>query len=304
MVDSARSKLVEFSDELVSVVERAGAHVVQLQSRRRLPSSAVAWSDDGLVVTADHVLEFEEGLAVGLPDGREMAARLVGRDPSTDIALLRVEGANLRGIERRGEEARVGALALAVGRPYRDGVTASIGIVSQRTGPWRTWRGGLLDGLVMSDVAMFPGFSGGALVDAAGSLVGVNTSLLVRGVATAVPVATLERVVEMLTTHGRVRRGYLGVSSHPVPLPEELKRRQGLRQSSGLLVVGVEPESPASRAGLVLGDVIVAFAGQAVEDGDDLQGLLGPERVGSEAALSILRGGERRELTAVVGERP
>jgi S1-C subfamily serine protease len=156
----------------------------------------------------------------------------------------------------------------------------------------------------MSDVAMYPGFSGGALIDAAGNLIGINTSVLVRGVATAVPVQTVERVVEMLATHGRVRRGYLGVSSHPVPLPEDLRQRHGLRQSTGLLVVGVEQGSPAEKAGLVLGDVLVAFGGQPVRDGDDLQGQLGPDTVGTEVSLRILRGGEPRELGVSVGERP
>jgi S1-C subfamily serine protease len=304
MSETAKSRLVEFSEEMVAVVEQASSGVVRLHSRRRLPSSAIVWSQDGLIVTADHVLEFEEGLTVGLGDGTEIAAKIVGRDPSTDVAVLRVNASDLAPAARTQTPARVGTLVLALGRPYSEGVTASVGIVSQRTGPWRTWRGGLLDGLLMSDVAMYPGFSGGALVDAAGSLIGVNTSVLVRGVATAVPVQTLERAVEMLSTHGRVRRGFLGVSSHPVPLPDDLRQRHGLRQPSGLLVVGVEPGSPADRAGLMLGDVLVAFAGQAVQDGDDLQGQLGPERVGTEVTLRLLRGGEPRDLGVTVGERP
>lgn len=301
----ATNRLSDLSTELVEVVEQAGQSVVQLHSRRRLPASGLVWSADGLIVTADHVLEFEEGIEVGLPDGRTAPAALVGRDPGNDLALLRAEASGLTAARwARSNDTRVGTLVLAVGRPYGNGVSASVGIVSQVTGPWRTWRGGLLDGLLMSDVAMFPGFSGGALVEAGGGLLGVCTSLLIRGVATAVPGHVVTRVAEMLSTHGRVRRGYLGLSSHPVPLPADLRQQHGLKQSAGLLVVGVEPDSPASRAGLVLGDVLLALSGQPVENADDLQTMLGPERVGTEARLAVLRGGKPLELATTVGERP
>lgn len=301
----ANSRLSELSKELANVVERAGKSVVRLQSRRRLPASGLVWSADGLIVTAEHVLEFEEGIEVGLPDGRTAPASLVGRDPGNDLALLRAEASGLAVADwAQSDLAKVGTLVLAVGRPYGNGVSASVGIVSQVTGPWRTWRGGLLDGLLMSDVAMFPGFSGGALVEASGGLLGVCTSLPIRGVATAVPGHAVARAVEMLSTHGRVRRGYLGLSSHPVPLPADLRRQYALEQAAGLLVVGVEPDSPAGRAGMVLGDVLLALAGQPVENSDDLQALLGPERVGTEAKLAVLRGGRPLELATTVGERP
>ncbi|MHB9092660.1 MAG: S1C family serine protease, partial [Chloroflexota bacterium] len=213
------SNLLAFSDELVNVVAAAEHGIVRINARRRLPSSGVFWGADGGILTAEHVLEFEEGITVGLPDGRELGAVVAGRDPGSDIALLKVDATGLSALApAEPAQMKIGTLVLALGRPYGSGVTASVGIISQRTGPWRTWRGGVLDSLLLSDVAMYPGFSGGALVDAAGRLVGLNTSLLVRGAAAAVPAQTLAKVAEMLATHGRVRRGYLGVSSHPVPL--------------------------------------------------------------------------------------
>ena len=298
------SNLIAFSDELVNVVEAAEHGVVRINARRRLPSSGVVWGADGAILTAEHALEFEEGITVGLPDGHELNAVVAGRDPGSDLALLRVDATGLSPLNHaEPTQMKVGTLVLALGRPYGNGATASVGIISQRTGPWRTWRGGVLDSLLLSDVAMYPGFSGSALVDAAGRLIGLNTSLLVRGVAAAIPAQTLAKVAEMLATHGRVRRGYLGVSSHPVPLPEDLAKRHSLQQESALMIVGVEPGSPAEGAGFVLGDVLVSLAGHQVGDGDELQGLLGPDRVGQEVVAMVLRGGELKDLRVTIGER-
>ncbi len=300
----ARGLLAEFSEELANVVDRVGRSVVRVNARHRLPGSGLVWTADGIVVTADHVVEYEEGITVGLPDGREVAAKLLGRDPGSGLAALQLSVGSLSPVEPiEAGEARVGYLVLAVGRPSPGGLAATLGIVSARTGPWRTWRGGLLDSILLTDVAMYPGFSGGALATASGRVAGLNSSLLLRGMAGAVPASAVQRVVQMLREHGRVRRGYLGVASHPVPLPAELKRQHGLQQEGGLLIVGVEPGSPAAKAGLLLGDVLVAAAGQPVEDGDGLQMLLGPERVGQPLAVRLIRAGELREIAVTVGER-
>jgi S1-C subfamily serine protease len=297
--------LTKFSRELADTVARVGQSVVRVNARRRLPGSGLVWNGEGVIVSADHVVEIDEGITVTLPDGREVEAELVGRDPGSDLAVLRTGAAGLASLPSTPlEEVRVGALVLAVGRSLPAGLTATVGIVSALAGPWRTWRGGLLESLVLSDVTLYPGFSGGPLVDAAGRVVGVNSARLARGVGATLPAVTVERVVQQLLTQGHVRRGYLGVSTHPVALPAELVRRLTLSQDSGLLINGVEPESPADRAGLLLGDVIVGLAGQPVRDGDDLQSLLGPERVGLQVALRIIRGGGLRELPAMVGERP
>ena len=299
------SLLVGLSDDLAEAVARAGEYTVRVNARRRMPASGVLWPEGGVVVTADHVVELDEGITVGLPDGREAPAQLAGRDPGSDLALLRVEGHTSApsGIFGSGQ-LKVGNLVLALGRPAEGSPMASIGIVSALTGPWRTRQGGLLESLVQTDVTLYPGFSGGPLVDASGLMVGLNSSILARGVSSALPADTVRRVVQALLSGGKVRRGYLGVSSQPVPLPESLSRQFGLGQESALLVVNVEPGGPADQGGLILGDVLVAMGGRPIRDAEDLQGMLGPDRVGAPTPVKILRGGELKGLTITVGERP
>jgi len=295
--------LAGLSGELADLVERAGRSVVRVNARRRQTASGIVFGADGAILTADHVVEADEGITVGLPDGREVPARLVGRDPSTDLAALRVEGASLIPAElAESGSARVGSLVLAVARPG-DSPMATIGVVSARTGPWRSWRGGLLEALIQTDVTLYPGFSGGPLVDASGRVVGLNSSILTRGIATAIPTETLNRVAQALLTSGRVRRGYLGVSTQPVTLPRALVEQLKLGQEAGLLVVGVEPGSPADHGGLMLGDVIISLAGQPIRDADDLQSALGPDLVGQSTPARVVRAGGSQELTITVGER-
>jgi S1-C subfamily serine protease len=295
--------LAGLSTELADLVERASRSVVRVNARQRQTASGIVLSADGAILTADHVVEAEEGITVGLPDGRELPARLVGRDPSTDLAVLRVEASDLTPAEMaESASARVGSLVLAIARPGESPM-ATIGVVSARTGPWRSWRGGLLEALIQTDVTLYPGFSGGALVDAAGRVVGLNSSILTRGISTAIPAETLKRVAHALLTGGRVRRDYLGVSTQPVTLPKALVDQLKLSQETGLLIVGVEPESPADRGGLMLGDVLLSLGGESVRDADDLQGALGPERVGQATPARVVRGGKPQELTITVGER-
>jgi S1-C subfamily serine protease len=296
--------LAAFSRDLADAAAQVGRSVVRVNARRHMPGSGTVWTNDGVIVTADHVVEVEEGITLSLPDGGEAPAELVGRDPGSDLAVLRTSAAGLAPAQPAAlADLRVGQLVLAVGRSWGANLTATLGVISTLTGPWRTWRRGTLDNLVLSDVTLFPGFSGGPLVDVAGRVLGVNSSLLARGVGAALPAELVERVVRQLLAQGRVRRGYLGVSTYPVALPQSLAEQYGLNQRSGLLINGVEPGSPADKAGLLLGDVLVALEGQPVTDGDDLLGLLGPERVGVQVALTIIRGGEQRQLPATVGER-
>lgn len=180
---------------------------------------------------------------------------------------------------------------------------ASIGIISAITGPWRTWRGGMLEKLILTDVTLYPGFSGGALVDASGRVAGLNTSLLARGISAALPVDTLQRVVQAILTQGKVKRGYLGVSTQAVPLPAALSQGLGLSQKSGLLVISVEPGGPAEKGGLMLGDLLVGLGGRPVEDTDDLQTLLGGDRVGQATPVRVIRGGQVQDLNVTIGER-
>jgi serine protease DegQ len=293
--------LAALSDELASAVERAGSSIVRVDGRRRQPASGVVWAADGVVLTADHVLEREEDLGVGLPDGTTAAARIIGRDPGTDLALLKAEGSGLTAIEQ-GPAPKVGHLGLIVARPGGT-LETSIGVVSALGGPARTWRGGQLEGFIRTDAQFYPGFSGGPLVDTAGRMVGLATSHFSRGAGLAIPLETVRRVTTALLSHGRVRRGFLGLTSQPVALPEALRTKHGLSQESGLLVVGVESGGPAEQGGVMMGDVLVTLGGQAVKDTDDLRNLLGPERVGQATPTRVLRGGEPRDLTVTIGER-
>ena len=295
--------LVAFSDGLAGAVERAGASVVRVEARRRQSASGVLWGADGLVLTADHVLERDEDLVVGLPDGREVAATIVGRDPGTDLALLRAEAPGPAAIER-GPAPRVGHLALIVARPG-DGLATSIGVVSAIGGPARTRRGGQLDGFIRTDATYYPGFSGGPLVDSAGRMIGLATSQFGggSGAGLAISLETVRRVAESLLSHGRVRRGFLGIGSQPVAIPAALRERLGLSQETGLLVVGVEAGGPAEQGGLLIGDLLIALGGSPVKDTEDLRDQLGADRVGQPTAVRVIRGGEPRELTVTVGER-
>jgi S1-C subfamily serine protease len=274
---------------------------VKVDARDRLAASGIVWSADGLVVTAHHVVERDDDIGVGLPDGRTVAATLVGRDPTTDLAVLRAGTGGLTPPTwSDAGSARVGHLVLAVGRPGHKAM-ATLGIISALGEGWRTPAGGQVDRYVQTDVVMYPGFSGGPLVDAKGQALGLNTSALLRGVSLAVPAATIRRVVETLLVHGRVRRGYLGVGAQPVRLPAALAQQLG--QETGLLLVSVEPGGPAEQGGLLLGDTIVALAGRPVVHMDDLLDGLSGERVGVAMPVRVVRGGQVQELTVVVGER-
>jgi S1-C subfamily serine protease len=299
--NTAADVLAALSDNLAGAVEQAGRSVVRVDARRRQSASGVVWADEGLVLTADHVLEREEDLTVGLPNSQTVAATIVGRDPGTDLALLRVQSEGLVSVQQ-GPEPKVGHLALVVARPG-DGLATSIGVVSAIGGPARTWRGGQLDGFVRTDATFYPGFSGGPLVDAGGKMIGLATSHFGQGAGLAITLNTVARVTSALLSHGRVRRGFLGLSSQPVELPRAVRARLGLEQDSGLLVVGVESDGPAERGGLMMGDLLVALGGQPIRNTDDLRGALGPERVGQSTPVRVIRGGEPREVSVTIGER-
>jgi S1-C subfamily serine protease len=292
--------LPNLSEALAATVEAAGAGVVRVEARRRLPASGIVWSPDGVIITAHHVVEWDENISVGLPDGQTVPGTLVGRDPTTDLAVLRAQATGLTPPAwAEPDDLRVGHLVLALGRPGRT-VQATLGIVSALGESWRTPAGGRLDRYLQTDVVMYPGFSGGPLVDAAGGVLGLNTSALLRGISLAVPTLTLRRVVETLLAHGRVRRGYLGVGAQSVRLPAALGERLG--QETGVLLVSVESGSPAEQGGLLLGDTIVTLDGQPVRHMDDLLALLSSDRVGAAVPVRVVRGGQVQELTVTIGE--
>jgi S1-C subfamily serine protease len=293
--------LSDLSQALAGTVAAAGQGVVRVEGRRRLPASGIVWPVDGVIVTAHHVLRRDEGLRLGLADGGTVQASVVGRDPTTDLAVLRAEASDLPAVEIGGDgELRVGHLVLALGRPGRK-VQATLGIVSALGDEWQTAAGGRVERYLQTDVVMYPGFSGGPLVDAAGRICGLNTSALLRGVSLSLPAVTVGRVVEQLLAHGKMRRGYLGVGAQPARLPAAVAEELG--QETGLLLASVAADSPADEAGLMLGDVMVTFDGQPVRHMDELLALLSDERVGKTVPVRIVRGGQPQVLSIAVGER-
>jgi S1-C subfamily serine protease len=292
------SALQDLSDSLAQAVETAGASIVRIEGRRRLPATGIVWAADGVIITANHVVKADE-VSIGLPDGSTVKGTVVGRDPSADLAVIRAEATDLQPA-KRAEELAVGHLVLALGRPGRT-VQATLGIVSALGDSWRTPMGGQIDRYLQTDVVMYPGFSGGPLVSSGGVVLGLNSSGLARGVSLAVPVGTLESTAETLLTHGRMRRGYLGVSTQSARLPAALKEQ--VNQETGLLIVNVEPDSPADKGGLVLGDTIVGLDGTAVRHHDDLMALLTGERVDQKVPVSIVRGGELQTVNVKIGVR-
>jgi S1-C subfamily serine protease len=280
--------------DLPGAVARAAQSIVAIHARPRIPASGIHWRT-GVIVAASHTIKRDQDISVTVAGGAKKPATLAGRDPSTDLAVLRIDGADVATADLVASDTlAVGQPVLAVGRPGAD-VTASFGIVSAVGHGWRTWRGGTIDRAVRLDLAVLDGFSGGGLVTAGGAIAGVNNSALARGAAFAVPVSTVDRVVDQLLTSGRIRRGYLGVGVQPVRL------RDG---SSGTIVVGVEPESPAERGGVLLGDVLVAIDGVSVADADDLMTALAGDRIGRTVIVRLIRAGEPREISVTIAERP
>src|ERR1051326_1236803 len=294
----SRSALRALSDDLTSAVERAARSIVAIHARPRIPASGIYWRD-GIVVATSHTIRKEQDIAITLPNGTRAVADLVGRDGGTDLAVLRLNTTPSRdavAVAERvsGDALRVGSVVLAVGRPGDEGVTTSLGVISAVADKWRTWSGGEIDRFVRLDLSVYDGFSGGALVDAEGGILGVNCSALARGTPLTIPNATVNRVVDALITRGHVARAYLGVAMQPVRLTKALADRLQLGDSArGVLAVLVESESPANVAGLLVGDVIVTAGGRNVVEPQDVAELLGAERVGAKLELSVVRGGER-----------
>jgi S1-C subfamily serine protease len=288
--------LKNLSDAMADAVASAGASVVQVNARRRLPASGVVWSADGVIVTSHHVVENEDKIRIGLPDGSTVSASLVGRDPNTDVAVLRADAGGLT-VPAWAElgDVRVGHMALALGRPG-DSVQTTLGVISAFSHHENENKY-----FAQTDVVMYPGFSGGPLVGVIGQVIGINSSALMRGVSLTVQTPTLKHVVDNLLKHGKMRRGYLGVGIQPARLPAAVAEQIG--QKTGALIVSVEAESPAERGGLFLGDTIVSLGNAAIEDMESLLAVLSGAQIGSTLSVKIVRGGQVHELPVTIGER-
>ena len=291
--------LKALSDGMADAVEKADTFVVRINSRRRRGASGVVYGAN-TVLMADHSLQREEGITVEKGDGRKLPARILGRDPTSDLALLEVEGLKGEAATPVEEAARVGQISLSLGRPGREGLRASFGIVSATGGPLRMGRGTMMERYIQADTTPYPGLGGGPLIDVHGNVLGIITAGMMRGITLAVPVNVAWQVAETLKSQGHVKRGYLGILSQPVRLPAA---QQSESRNRGLLIVGVEEDSPAGHGGLLMGDILVGLDGQNVEGTDGLQALLAGERVGKEVEVEMVRGGEPHTFRLTVGQR-
>ena len=293
--------LVELSNSMAAAAEKAAASTVMVNARQRMPASGILYAPD-LVLTADHVVAHEEDITVLLADGKEAAASLAGRDPGSDLALLRLEKERSTPAQMS-SQAKIGQLVLALGRPSPEGIEASLGVVSALGGPVRTPRGSI-DRYIRTDTTPYPGFSGGPLIDAEGNVLGLNTSGFGRGISLTIPTEYAWKVAEQLAKSGSVKRGYLGVRSEVVELNQEAKKALGREQASGLLLVSVEHESPAEAARLIVGDILVGIDGQPVPDHDVLFAKLAGKAVGKSLPVQVLRGGKPETIPVEIGARP
>jgi S1-C subfamily serine protease len=289
---------MELSNALAGAVERAAGSVFAVHGRPRLPSTGVQWRG-GLIVTANHTVEAAREVTLTAPGGRSLPAEIAGRDPGLDIAVLRahVDGLPVADVGED-DDVRIGHLVLALGA----GPRASAGIISALD-----LRGGghaAAGDILVVDLTLYPGFSGGPLVDVRGRVLGITTSGASRHLQCAVRAAAVSQLVEQVVRRGRIPRAYLGIATQPVELPDALRERLSLAQRTALVVVSVNDGSPASTAGVIIGDVVIAIAGHVIAQPEDLAGALRPDRVGSIVTVSLLRGGELREVEVTVGERP
>jgi S1-C subfamily serine protease len=291
--------LTQLSNQMADAVAAAGASVVQVQGHRR-PASGVVIKDN-VVLTTTRALGREEGVRVRRPDGRVLDAELTGWDPASSLAILAVDGLGLGPLAPSAEQPRVGQLALAVARSWSNALTASAGIVSVIGGPLRTGRRRSIDEVIRTTAPMHSGFAGGAFLDVEGRLTGIATASEIRGLGVVIPGSIALRTAATLLEHGQLKRGYLGIAGQPVALPEG-QRADGDHETA-LLVVGVGKGSPAATAGLLVGDILMAFDGKPVESPEDLLDLLVGDRVGRSVPVRILRGRERVDLSVTVGER-
>jgi len=287
-------QLTAFSTSLADAVASAARVIAAVNGNQRLASSGVIWRD-GIIVTADHTVRRDDDLTVVLPDNRTVPARLAGRDPSTDLAILSADTPTPAAEFSAPASLQVGNMVLAVGRRGENGPCASLGVLSALGGPWRTWRNGNIERFVRADLNLYPGSSGSALVDTEGRVIGINTSGLTRNWSVTVPRETVDAVIDAVLSHGHVTRGFIGVGLHPVRLPDN---------RTGLIVLSTEPEGAAAKAGILIGDVLLALAGKPLADTDDVQAHLGPEQVGKTLQATVYRGGTVIEIPVIVGSRP
>jgi S1-C subfamily serine protease len=294
------SPLLAFSDHAAELVECTAGSIVAVHGGGRWPSSGIHWRS-GVIVTAEEVLERDENIKLTLPGGRVADASLAGRDPTTDVAVLRFQPDGLPIATTAEAPLRAGQVVLAVGN--HDGASlAALGIVALAGGAWHSLRGGTIDSLIRLDLALSPAAEGGALVDLKGRVIGM-TVLGPRGRALSIPSSTVERAVDQLLARGHVFRGYLGAGLQRIR-QERANGSQSSGSRRGVLVVSIDPKGPSARAGILVGDIVTAWNGKPIERVREIMRLLGSESVGNTVDLALIRGGAPTTLRVVIGERP
>ena len=297
------SILETLSNDFAAAAGAVGPSVVAIYGRRWMPSSGIQWRK-GVVVTADHTIRREDEIPVVAEGGKTFKANLAGRDPSTDLAILKVGDEAGLPVAEFGDPAslKLGSFVLALGRSRSTNVVASAGIVGGISGEWQPRRGGKIDQHIRLSLELYPGFSGGPLVNAQGKVIGTNTRGLARGRAVTIPLTTVNRVVDELLEKGHIARPYLGLAMQAASLPESL-RTKASGASSGLLVVHVEPSGPAEKAGVLLGDILVDLHGKPVADTDDIQQQLSSSKIGDNVQATVLRAGSPTKLSITLADR-
>src|SRR5438067_6793820 len=302
--DDAVALLDAFSQAVVRVAERVSPSVVHVR-RGRGAGSGVVIAPDGYVLTNAHVVDDAKAVEVVLVDGSTYRAPVIGADPATDLAVVRALGPSLPALElATADTLRVGQLVIAIGDPLGLQSTVTTGVVSALGRSLRANDGRTIENVIQTDAALNPGNSGGPLVDTHGRVVGVNTAVILpaQGICFAVGINTAKVVTGQLIRHGKIRRGRIGVAGQNVPLLRLAQRALGIDAKSGVLVTGVEPDSPAARAGVTSGDIIIGFDGQTVSGIDDLHRLLVTERIGARTTIAVLRNADRLELPIIPEE--
>ena len=296
------SSLVEFSNDLANAVERAGGSIIAVLEGGRDGVSGTVWKND-IAVTAEHTIRGYDEVTVVLPNGEQAKAKVAGRDPGTDIAILRLPSSPASASFADESQSRVGEVVLSVARRGTEGLATSYGIVSAISGPWRTWQGARVDRWFRLDLNPYTGFSGGPIVNARGDVLGIATSGPRRSVV-VIPTSTVNRVVDQLLKRGRVARAYLGIGVQPVAFPEATRQSLGLAGEHGLLIVNLSSGSSAEKSGLLLGDILVSIGGTPVHSIRSLQSQLDPENIGKAIPVEAVRGGQLIKLSVTIGERP
>jgi len=303
-MSAVTSDLGSLSQALVELVAKTSDGIVAIKAGAYRTTSGVSL-EGNMIAAANHAVKRDSGIPLQTASGAQSTAMVIGREPGLDLAILRVDDLPVRPLPSRDPAAiRAGDLLTVVGLTTDAGPSASLGIMGAVGGSRRTWRGGTLDQFLRLDVNLYPSQSGAAVVGADGALLGMATPALSRHSAIAIPASTLNRVADELLRQGRIRRGYLGVGTQAVPIPSSLREKLGLEYEYGLILLSVEPDSPAEKAGWQLGDILVKLNGTPVLDVEELQAVLRGDSVGRQASALLIRGGEKFEGAVTIEERP